>query len=134
MTSAIMLASPPSDVAAPRAWTVCKRQLVILPAPIRSRLTVNTAEAAIEAAHRGRRDRARVMSYKMEARAAFGSYIVVDAWRLLSEHHGPCILSHAERKASCPSSFALFSIGRRHASRPSLANGLVDIAAVCLGT
>jgi DNA-binding transcriptional LysR family regulator len=52
------------DKAAPRSWKFVKGNREIT-APIRSRLTVNTSEAAVEAAIAGA-GIARVMSYKME--------------------------------------------------------------------
>jgi DNA-binding transcriptional LysR family regulator len=82
------------DTAAPRTWTFAagKRQIV---APIRSNLTVNDSEAAVEAAIRGA-GIARVMSYKMEAARRAGALVV-----LLEEFEQPpwpLHIIYAERK------------------------------------
>lgn len=63
------------DITAPRAWKFAKDG-VELTVPISSRLTVNTSEAAVEAAARGA-GIARVMSYKMEAERRAGTLVLV---------------------------------------------------------
>ena len=63
------------DNAAPRTWKFAKGRREIA-APIRSRMTVNTSEAAIEAAIAGA-GIARVMSYKMAAARQAGTLAVV---------------------------------------------------------
>jgi DNA-binding transcriptional LysR family regulator len=63
------------DVAAPRTWKFAKGRREIA-APIRSRLTVNTSEAAIEAAVAGA-GIARVMSYKMAAAQRAGTLEII---------------------------------------------------------
>ncbi len=63
------------DIAAPRAWKFA-RDGVELTVPISSRLTVNTSEAAVEAAARGA-GIARVMSYKMEAERRAGTLVLI---------------------------------------------------------
>ena len=59
------------DKVAPRSWKFVRGNREIT-APIRSRLTVNTSEAAVEAAIAGA-GIARVMSYKMEAARRAGA-------------------------------------------------------------
>jgi DNA-binding transcriptional LysR family regulator len=63
------------DNAAPRTWKFAKGRREIAQ-PIRSRMTVNTSEAAIEAAIAGA-GIARVMSYKMAAARQAGTLVVV---------------------------------------------------------
>jgi DNA-binding transcriptional LysR family regulator len=63
------------DLAAPRTWKFAKGNGEIT-APIRSRLTVNTSEAAVDAAIAGA-GIARVMSYKMEAARRTGDLVVM---------------------------------------------------------
>ncbi len=63
------------DNSAPRTWKFAKGRREIA-APIRSRMTVNTSEAAIEAAIAGA-GIARVMSYKMAAARRAGTLAVV---------------------------------------------------------
>jgi DNA-binding transcriptional LysR family regulator len=63
------------EIAAPRAWRLAKGDHAIV-APIRSRLTVNTSEAAVEAALAGA-GIARAMSYKTEAARRAGALVVV---------------------------------------------------------
>lgn len=63
------------DFGAQRTWRFVKGQKEIS-SPIRSRLTVNTSEAAVEAAVAGA-GIARVMSYKMEAARRSGALTIV---------------------------------------------------------
>jgi len=63
------------DFATPRVWKFAKGKGEIA-APIRSRLTVNTSEAAVEAAVAGA-GIARVMSYKMEAARRAGALVIM---------------------------------------------------------
>jgi DNA-binding transcriptional LysR family regulator len=63
------------DAAAPTAWRFMRGTRAIV-TPIRSRLCVNTSEAAIEAAVAGA-GLARVMSYKMEAARRAGKLSIV---------------------------------------------------------
>ena len=63
------------DVVAPRTWKFASGRREIA-APIRSKLTVNTSEAAVEAAVAGA-GIARVMSYKMEAARRAGALVTV---------------------------------------------------------
>jgi DNA-binding transcriptional LysR family regulator len=63
------------EIAVPRAWRFAKGDHAIV-APIRSRLTVNTSEAAVEAAVAGA-GIARVMSCKTEAARCAGALVVV---------------------------------------------------------
>ena len=63
------------DTGAPRNWKFAAGDVEII-APILSRLTVNTSEAAVEAAVLGA-GIARVMSYKMEAERRAGSLVVI---------------------------------------------------------
>ncbi|QEX21614.1 LysR family transcriptional regulator [Hypericibacter adhaerens] len=82
------------DMAAPRNWKFAKGKREIA-TPIQSRLTVNTSEAAVEAAVAGV-GIARVMSYKMEtARRAGKLAILLDSF----EHEPmPVHILHAEQK------------------------------------
>jgi DNA-binding transcriptional LysR family regulator len=63
------------DVAAPSAWKFSKSGRTVV-APIRTRLTVNTSEAAVLAALAGM-GVARVMSYKMDAARRAGTLEIV---------------------------------------------------------
>ena len=63
------------DTGAPRSWKFSADGVEVI-APICSRLTVNTSEAAVEAAVLGA-GIARVMSYKMEAERRAGSLVVI---------------------------------------------------------
>ena len=63
------------DVAAPSAWKFSKSGRTVV-APIRTRLTVNTSEAAVLAALAGM-GVARVMSYKMDAAKRAGTLEIV---------------------------------------------------------
>lgn len=63
------------DIAAPHAWKFVRGNREIA-APIRSRLTVNTSEAAVEAAVAGA-GIARVMSYKVETAKRAGTLVVM---------------------------------------------------------
>ncbi len=63
------------DMAAPRVWKFAKDGLEVT-TPIRSRLTVNTSEAAVAAAVQGA-GIARVMSYKVEAERVAGTLVVI---------------------------------------------------------
>jgi DNA-binding transcriptional LysR family regulator len=82
------------ETGVPRSWKFMKDDNEIV-APIRSRLTVNTSEAAVEAAIAGA-GIARVMSYKMEAaRRAGRLLIVLDAFE---REPLPVHIVHTERK------------------------------------
>jgi DNA-binding transcriptional LysR family regulator len=63
------------EIGVPRSWAFMEGGQEIA-APIRSRLTVNTSEAAVEAAVAGS-GVARVMSYKMEAARRSGALVLV---------------------------------------------------------
>jgi DNA-binding transcriptional LysR family regulator len=82
------------DLAAPRVWKFAKgnREIAV---PIRSRLTVNDSEAAIEAAISGA-GIARVMSYKMEAARRSGALVVM--LEEFEQEPWPVHIVHAERK------------------------------------
>jgi DNA-binding transcriptional LysR family regulator len=82
------------DQAAPRAWKFAKGNREIT-APIRSRLTVNDSEAAIEAAISGA-GIARVMSYKMEAARRAGA--LVGMLEAFEQQPWPVHIVYAERK------------------------------------
>ena len=78
----------------PRIWRFAKGESEIA-APIRTRLTVNTSEAAVEAALAGA-GIARVMSYKMEAAMRSGGLVVIlDAFE---NKPLPVHIVYAERK------------------------------------
>jgi DNA-binding transcriptional LysR family regulator len=82
------------DIAAKSAWKFTKggREIV---APIRSRLTVNTSEAAVQAAIAGA-GLTRVMSYKMEAARRAGALVVMlDAFE---QEPLPVHIVYAQRK------------------------------------
>ena len=82
------------DMGAPRIWKFAKDGIDVV-APIRSRLTVNTSEAAVQAAVLGA-GIARVMSYKMEAERRAGTLVVI-----LNEYEAeplPVHIIHTERK------------------------------------
>jgi DNA-binding transcriptional LysR family regulator len=82
------------NVAAPRSWKFVKDSREIA-APIRSRLTVNDSEAAIEAAIAGA-GITRVMSYKMEAARRAGTLVtMLEAFEL---EPLPVHIVYAERK------------------------------------
>jgi DNA-binding transcriptional LysR family regulator len=63
------------DFGAPRAWKFLKKKREVAE-PIRSRLIVNTSEAAVEAAIAGA-GIARVMHYKMEAARRSGALVIL---------------------------------------------------------
>jgi DNA-binding transcriptional LysR family regulator len=63
------------DFGTPRTWKFVDRNREIA-APTRSRLTVNTSEAAVEAAIAGA-GIAKVMSYKMEAARRAGALVIM---------------------------------------------------------
>jgi DNA-binding transcriptional LysR family regulator len=82
------------ETVAPRTWKFAKdgREIV---APIRTRLTVNTSEAAVEAAVAGA-GIARVMSYKMEAARRAGTLDVM--LEDFEQEPWPVHIVYAERK------------------------------------
>jgi DNA-binding transcriptional LysR family regulator len=82
------------DQAPPRAWKFAKgnREITV---PIRSRLTVNDSEAAIEAAIAGA-GIARVMSYKMEAARRAGA--LAGMLEAFEQEPWPVHIVYAERK------------------------------------
>ena len=81
-------------LAVPRSWKFVNGDSEIV-APIRTRLTVNTSEAAVEAAIMGA-GIARVMSYKMEAARRIGGLaIVLDAFE---KEPLPVHIVYTERK------------------------------------
>jgi DNA-binding transcriptional LysR family regulator len=82
------------DNTAPRTWKFAKGRREIA-APIRSRLTVNTSEAAIEAAIAGA-GIARVMSYKMAAARRAGMLTVV--LEAFEQEPMPMHIVYTERK------------------------------------
>jgi DNA-binding transcriptional LysR family regulator len=82
------------DMATPRAWKFARGNREIT-APIRSRLTVNDSEAAIEAAIGGA-GIARVMSYKMEAARRAGTLVVM--LEAFEQAPWPVHIVYAERK------------------------------------
>jgi DNA-binding transcriptional LysR family regulator len=82
------------DIAAPRAWKFVEGTREVA-APIRSRLTVNDSEAAIEAAIAGA-GIARVMSYKMEAARRAGALVVM--LEPFEQEPWPVHIVYAERK------------------------------------
>ena len=82
------------EAGVPRIWRFAKDDGEIA-APIRTRLTVNTSEAAVEAAIAGA-GIARVMSYKMEAaRRSGGLVIILDSFE---NKPLPVHIVYAERK------------------------------------
>ena len=82
------------DIAATRAWKFAKGNHEIA-VPIQSRLTVNTSEAAVEAAVAGA-GIARVMSYKMEAARRAGALeIMLEAFE---QEPKPVHIVYTERK------------------------------------
>jgi DNA-binding transcriptional LysR family regulator len=82
------------DVAAPRAWRFGKGEHEI-DVPIRSRLTVNTSEAAVAAAIAGA-GIARVMSYKMEAARRAGALVTM--LETFEQEPWPAHIVYPERK------------------------------------
>jgi DNA-binding transcriptional LysR family regulator len=83
-----------SDLAAPHAWKFAKgsRDIAV---PIRSRLTVNTSEAAIDAAIAGA-GITHVMSYKMEAARRSGALVVM--LEAFEQEPWPVHIVYAKRK------------------------------------
>lgn len=82
------------DVGTPRTWKFLEDGIEAT-IPIRSRLTVSTSEAAVQAAVLGA-GIARVMSYKMEAQRRAGTLAIVLA--AFENKSMPVHMLHAERK------------------------------------
>ncbi|MGH2547805.1 MAG: LysR substrate-binding domain-containing protein, partial [Thermomicrobiales bacterium] len=82
------------DHAPQRTWKFAEGDREIA-APIRSRLTVNTSEAAVEAAIAGA-GIARVMSYKMEAARRAGALIIM--LETFEQEPWPIHIVYTERK------------------------------------
>ena len=94
------------ETVVPRSWTFMEGESEVA-AEIRTRLTVNTSEAAVEAAIAGA-GIARVMSYKMEAARRTGRLVIV----LDSSKKNHCrYISSTPSESRCLLSSASFSTG-----------------------